>query len=298
MEVKKLFALASVTALTGFVASGLTAACSSTEVVTVPNEAGTSSSGAPGKDAGKTGKTSSSGSNGDDDDSTGDDDTQGDDDTGPTDDDDATGDDDDMAAPTCLSKDPIDATKFPYTKSIKGIKGACTTKELSDFSAYYKAHATEDDVLDTWPTSVGAKCASCIFTDDTGEEPATAWGPMVIGLDSQMAKTFVVNRGGCIEAVSGKEDCGRAYQNFQDCTLQACLKDCKTQAEFTKCRQDPAVLTTSCKDAFTALKSTCGEKMIGGYETACKGTTYTFEGPIKVLCIQGQGGTIKDAGGQ
>jgi len=281
MEVKKLFALASVTALTGFVATGLTAACSSTDVVTIPNEAGsssgstTSSGGAKKSDA--KGGTSSGQVVGDDDDV-------------------APGDDDDTAAvPTCLNKDPIDATKYDYTKVAKGQKAACTTKELSDFSAYYKAHASDDDVIDTWPTSVSEKCATCIFPDATTDPAPTTWGPMVITLDDQMAKQFNVNRGGCIEAVSGKEACGRSYQQFQDCTIDACLKDCKTQADFTKCRQDATVLTTSCKDAFTAVKNDCGEKTIGGYETACKGTTYTFEGPIKVLCITGSGGTV-DAG--
>ena len=291
MEVKKLFALASVTALTGFVATGLTAACSSTEVVTVPNEAGSSSgaatsSGAAGK---KDAKAGSSGVVSGDDDTTGDDDVVGDDDT-------AGDDDDTTTTPTCLNKDPIDATKYPYTHVAKGQKAACTTKELSDFSAYYKAHATEDDVLDTWPTAVSAKCSACIFTDDTGQTPATAWGPLIIGLDDQGAKTFDVNRGGCIEAVSGKEACGRSYQQFQNCTLEACLKDCKSQSDFTKCRQDATVLTTACKDAFAAVKTDCGEKTIGQYETACKGTTYTFEGPIKVLCITGSGAGPADAG--
>ena len=271
MEVKKLFALASVTALTGFVATGLTAACSSTEVVTIPNEAGASSSGGGTSSGGaKKSDAKSSGSSGvvaDDDDST-------------TDDDDST------PTPTCLSKDPIDATKYDYTKVSKGVKGACTAKELTDFSAYYKAHASEDDFIDTWPTAVGENCAKCVFTDATDATKApTSWGPMVVTLDDQGAKTFSVNRGGCIEAVSGKEACGRSYQQFQDCTIDACLKDCKTQADFTKCRQDATVLTTSCKDAFESVKRDCGEKTIGGYETACKGTTYTFEGPIKVACV-------------
>lgn len=274
MEVKKLFALASITALTGFVATGFTAACSSTEVVTIPNEAGssTSSSGSAVKKDAKAGTSSG---------------------TPVGDDDDTTGDDDDTAEPTCLSKDPIDATAFPYTKSAKAVKGACTTKELTDFSAYYKAHVSDDDFLDTWPTAVSEKCSTCIFTDATGDAPTT-WGPIVIAVDDQGAKDLSINRGGCVETVSGKEACGRAYQQFQDCTIQACLKDCKTQAEFTKCRQDGTVLTTSCKDALAALKTECGEKTVGQYETACKGTTYTFEGPIKVLCITGAGAT--DAG--
>ena len=280
MEVKKLFALASVTALTGFVATGLTAACSSTEVVTIPNEAGTSSSGGTSSGGAKKSDAKAGTSSG----------------SVVGDDDDVTGDDDDTTTtPTCLSKDPIDATKYDYIKVSKPVKAACTAKELTDFSAYYKAHASDMDFIDTWPTAVGENCAKCVFTDATGDTPPTSWGPMVVSLDDQGAKTFSVNRGGCIEAVSGKEACGRSYQQFQDCTIDACLKDCKTQADFTKCRQDATVLTTSCKDAFTAVKNDCGEKAIGGYETMCKGTTYTFEGPIKVLCINGSTASV-DAG--
>jgi hypothetical protein len=277
MEVKKLFALASVTALTGFVATGLTAACSSTDVVTIPADAAASSSSSSGTVKPKKEGGSTSGAVvGDDDDTTGDD-------------------DDTTTTPTCLNKDPIDATKYTYVKSEKAVKGACTTKELSDFSAYFKAHSSDDDIIDTWPTSVSEKCSTCIFTDATGDTAPTTWGPLVITKDDQGAKSFDVNRGGCIETVSGKESCGRTYQQFQDCTIDACLKDCKTQADFTKCRQDATVLTTSCKDAFTAVKTECGEKNIGKFETACKGTTYTFEGPIKVLCITGAP-TTTDAG--
>ena len=32
--------------------------------------------------------------------------------------------------------------------------------------------------------------------------------------------------------------------------------------------------------------ATAGTTKIGQYETACKGTSYTFEGPIKVACIK------------
>lgn len=278
MEVKKLFALASVTALTGFVATGFTAACSSTEVVTIPSEAGTSSGSTA--DAGKKNNGKSS-SGGDDDDSTGDDDDVVEDD-----------DDDTTAEPTCLNKDPIDATKYPYVHVAPGQKAACDQAQLTAISTYYKDNASALD-LEGWKASVTEKCAACVFTETSEEEPAAAWGPMVF-TKSDDGISFDVNTGGCIEAVSGKEACGRAFQQYQQCTLDACLKDCKDSAGFQKCRQDPAVQTTSCKDAVEAVKTECGDK-INKYQTSCKGTSYTFEGPIKVLCITGTG-AVADAG--
>ena len=197
-------------------------------------------------------------------------------------------DDDDMtvdagpAEPTsCLSTDPIDATQYPYTPTAPALRGKCTATELAALSSYYRANATSLD-LDGWRASVGADCSACAFGDADG----ATWAPLLVGDDGQ----FAVNRGGCVEAVSGSEACGRAYQQYQDCTVDACLVNCTTQAEFTQCRQDQAVLTTSCKGALENVKSACGETNIGQYETACKGTTYTFEGPIKVMCVTGTTG--------
>jgi hypothetical protein len=182
---------------------------------------------------------------------------------------------------SCLSLTPIDATAFPYKKANAKVPGACTAQDVSNLSAYYRAHAGDADFTTaTWASSVSPACAQCVFTADETAAPATTWGP-IITADQQLQS---VNRGGCIEIVSGSEACGRSYQQFQDCTVQACLVDCTTQSDFTACRQDARVLDTSCKNAFEAVKHDCDETKIGQYETACKGTTFTFEGPIKVAC--------------
>ncbi len=175
---------------------------------------------------------------------------------------------------------PIDATQFPYNKAKAKAPGACTAADLAAFSAYYKAHSADTGVDATaWGTSVSAACSSCIFTD-ASVNPSADWGPVVV-TDGQL-KT--VNTGGCVELVSGKPDCGRAYQQYGDCTLEACLEKCTTQSDFAACRQDAAVLTGACKGAIDAVTSACGAS-VASYETACRGTTYTFEGPIKVACI-------------
>ena len=42
------------------------------------------------------------------------------------------------------------------------------------------------------------------------------------------------------------------------------------------------------------MQKDCGANL-AAYETACQGTTYTFEGPITTQCVKG-GGTKADAG--
>jgi len=187
---------------------------------------------------------------------------------------------DDAATASCLNKDPIDATQYPYTKTHPAMPGSCTADDLATFSQYYRDHASDNDLVTGWKNSVPATCSSCIFSNDTN----AAWAPMISGTANNGSASFSVNSGGCIEEVSNNEACGRAYNQFQQCTLEACLKDCQTQTEFTKCRQDATVLTTSCKDAYASLQNSCGAGL-NTYQSKCKGTSYTFEGPIKVLCI-------------
>lgn len=50
---------------------------------------------------------------------------------------------------------------------------------------------------------------------------------------------------------------------------------------------DAQVLTTSCKDAFAAVRSACGADNLGAFENKCKSTTYSFEGPIRIGCVSG-----------
>jgi hypothetical protein len=263
MVAKKLFVLASVTALTGFVAA---AGCSSTETISLGTDAG----GGANTDAKKSTSSSSGKPAGDDDD----------DDGGGT-----------ATTKSCLSTDPIDQTKYEYIPAITPVKGACTDTDTAAFSAFYKAHGADASFKVTdWMATVSQGCSSCIFTTEPGDGGAAPeWGPIVVKPNAQGVLSIdTVNRGGCIEVVSGSASCGRAYQQYQDCTLDACLKNCKSQADFNACRQDANVLTTSCKDAFTAVKTVCGSQtVIQGYEAQCKGPTYTFEGPIKIMCQVG-----------
>lgn len=251
--VKKLFALASVTALAGLVSAVGVAGCSETVVEPAATPDAGTDSGKPKTDSGPV---------------TGDDD------------------DDDVDPPSCATKDPIDATKFPYKKA-EQTAGACTAAELKKLTDWFaaKVDANEQNIsVAEWKAEASAACGECIFS---AEGDAT-WGPLVVKDD----KLDFVNQGGCIEIASGKESCGRAYQQVNVCMLEACLEKCTTQAEFDACRQDSeTILGGPCKDALAALQTECGSSL-QAYMNACKNTKWTFDAPFVKQC----GGTAPDAG--
>jgi hypothetical protein len=250
--VKKLFALASVSALTGLVAAGGAAGCSSS---TDNNPTNVTPDGGGAADAKKDGKT------------------------GVTPEEDS-GDGD---GPSCWKEDAIDATKAPYQPP-RIQAGACTSNVLKVINDLIdsNAQATFDDLKAEIETKESAKCAECVF----GENGDT-WAPIVTESD----KVVALNGGGCVEIVSGKESCGRAYQQWDTCLDFACT-DCKDSADRQACTKD--VQSTACKDATEALVTECGQKTVDGYLGQCfKAGELTIAGPITKQCVTG--GTVKDA---
>lgn len=251
--VKKLFALASVTALVGLVSAVGAAGCSSDDTVVTTT---TPDAATPDSSKKETGTPQ----------------PVGDSEPEPT---------------TCMSTDPIDvtdATKFPYKKA--GVEiGACTKEEAAALSKYFKDNASGDIKVSEWAATVSAKCGACVFSDGSGE----TWTP-ILTKDDALEN---VNEGGCFEVVSGKEACGKAYQAASDCIIDACITKCKTQDEFDACRQDTqSILQGPCAGAAQALSTDCGSKL-STYGTACskdaagKDAEYTFDAPIAVLCVTG-----------
>ncbi len=249
--VKRILALASVSALTGLVSAVAAAGCSSND----PEQKTSLEAGAPGlpeggaKGEGGSSSSSSGGDNGDD-------------------------------PPACMETGTIDATKFPYATAKKA-PNACSAKELDDLAKYFtnKAQNTEDISIADWKKSVGDTCAKCVFSDSTAAE----WSPILVKGD----KLDNVNRGGCIEIASGKRSCGEAYQRVAECRLAACVDTCKEAKAFTQCLQDvEGIFSGPCKGAYDTLQKECGNDL-SKYEAACRGNAYTFEGPVRVQCING-----------
>jgi hypothetical protein len=243
--VKKLFALASVTALTGLIGTAAVAGCSSTTVSDTTNEAGGGGVDASGKDAAPKPKADA-------------------------------GDDTDAAVSnTCPSKDPIDATQLPWKSPTKLI-GSCADKDLTDLVKYVEMNSMAQYA--DWKKSVAnAACSSCIF----GKETDATWKPL---LENAKGQLVGLNVGGCIAIASGSDKCGQSYQNWFDCRFQACA-DCPNgdTAALQKCLS--AASKSACKPAFDAVTKVCTDTVIADAEGQCQGAKFVFEGPIKAQCI-------------
>ena len=253
--VKRIFALVSVSALTGLLSAVTAAGCSSDDPASKASPEAGGSSQNPEGGSKVDGGDGSDKENGDDE--------------------------------PCMEKDNIDATKFPYATAKKA-PNACTNKELDDLSKYFtdKAQNTEDISIADWKKVVSDTCARCVFSDGTGAE----WSPILVKGD----KLDDVNRGGCIEIASGKRSCGEAYQRVAECRLAACVDTCKTADSFTQCLDDvEGIFSGPCKGAYDTLQKECGNDL-AKYEAACRGPSYTFEGPVRVQCINGSANTQGD----
>lgn len=192
----------------------------------------------------------------------------------------------DPPAASCLHTDPIDHTRYTYKPARPKQPGACSNDELKALGDYFENLGPQDPVsIDDWMDSVGDACAACAFADIQEEE----WTPVLtIG-----STDLVVNLGGCIESVSGDAECGKVVQQWDQCLLDACFLDCPpgdTEA-FVQCRRDTRVLTTSCKGAWDAVRTTCGSRF-NSYLSACSEGDWTFDSPVKQAC----GGTPVDGG--
>lgn len=207
-------------------------------------------------------------------------------------------DDDDERPESCASKEPVDATKIPYTKALRS-PGACSRDEVETLVKYYDEQDPNKVSVASWAATVSDTCAACAFTVADADE----WGPLLVEGD----KFVGVSRGGCIEIASGKEACGRAYEQTVSCIVLSCLPPaqhgfggfgtCATQSEFDACRAE-VLGTGPCAVAYAALQQECGSDF-SAYEEACRapagspaGGRYAFEGTIPAHC----GGSAPDEG--
>jgi hypothetical protein len=181
--------------------------------------------------------------------------------------------------------DKINEAAFGYATALRA-PGACTAEEASKLGAYYGERADSETPapVDEWRKEVSPQCAECVFSDGSG----ATWTPLIV---ENNALAFV-NRGGCIEIVSGNESCGRAYQHVTTCRAQACDK-CQTSEDYFDCIRDAVSLYFAagpCESAYEALVEACGNQL-GSFEAACDNGEWTFEAPIRVQCIGiGDGG--------
>jgi hypothetical protein len=243
---KRVFALASVTALTGLVSSIAASGCSSTTSVNGDDDASADATTVDVRKASEAGEEEA----------------------GPV---------------TCPSTEPLDATSDPW--SPPGVSpGACTEKDITDLVAFVDANTTAAYALLKAQVK-SASCAACLFVKD-----GPTWGAFVEKADGSFKRH---NFGGCVAVTSGKESCGKAYSQFEDCVGFAC-QDCTSSAMRTACQT--AAAAGACKAAGDAFLEQCGST---APRDACDklARTYIFEAAARALCVGlADGGADADAG--
>jgi hypothetical protein len=191
------------------------------------------------------------------------------------------GDDENEATKTCLSDKQIDVTAVPYKPPAIQL-GACDDGAIKVIEDLVKTNpkATYAD-LKTALSKHSETCAKCVFGAD-GEK----WAPIVESGDK-----VALNRGGCVDIVSGKEGCGKAYQQWDQCLEEAC-KTCE-DGDRQACASDAQKAEAACGTSSEALLKACGNDVNTYIQSCFKPGELIIKGPITKQCI---GGGIKDAG--
>jgi hypothetical protein len=221
--VKKLFALASVSALAGLVSAVSAAGCTTTETQTTPGEdSGTA-------DAKKDSKN-------------------------------VTPEDDAGEEPSdlCYKEDQVDTSKpAEGYKNPRVQPGACepgVTKVIEDLFDANPSGVKFTDIKDALADDPG--CAECAF----GKEADAEWAPLV---EATSGQGFIQNGGGCVAVVSKNEDCGKAYFEWDLCLNFACTdcegsdqQSCVSAVQSSACKDQTDALGTACgKDVNNYLKA-------------------------------------------
>jgi hypothetical protein len=243
MVTKKLFALASVSALAGLMTTVAAAGCSSTTTETTTSDGGASDAKAS--------------------------DAKAKPDVGDTEEDTP------ADCPQNVALTEADLDKEIGWKPAKTAPGACSQGDITKLEANFK-----DTNIKTYfdlGNGLGADCKACVFSKDTDAN----WGP-IVGTAENNGETGFINFGACFGAIEG-DACGKALQYEQFCYNVACNECTTTQTERTKCIQAagdgmckdfgdktgtacPKIQDTAktCNTIFDSVKSLCGTPGDGG----------------------------------
>ncbi|MBX3186586.1 MAG: hypothetical protein KF819_06210 [Labilithrix sp.] len=169
------------------------------------------------------------------------------------------GEHDDAEPKTCMDAKPFDATKVAYRPpAVKA--GSCTTADIATFDDYLRDHPQASvEELTSAMTKQSKSCSACIF----GKSDDASWAAIVS--DGTSAS---LNAGGCVSVVSGEDDCGRAYQQWNTCINHVCAA-CSGD-ERTQCNKDAQQAAGPCGTASKALFGACGTN-VNDYIQECFG---------------------------
>jgi hypothetical protein len=244
---KKLFALATMTAITGLGASVAVSGCSSTTSVTDPGDSGTDAKAAVKKDAAAV--------------------------------------DEDAGTDPGVCPKPGDVTEADVQQAFSGPwkgpgapKNVCSQTDLDKVKALFGGAASVKfaDVK----AALSANCASCVFTPNT----AATWG-MLVEFSDGVYQNYAACYGAvtndncgkglayldiCTNALCDEADCGSA-QAVTACSRKAVSGGCKSFATSvtTACGQDGlAKIDAQCGNIFQLMAVTCGGGTDAGLDAA------------------------------
>ena len=199
MVTKKLFALASVSAIAGLMTAVTASGCTNKEEVIDGSSSGTTTDG--GKDSG-----------------------------GSKSDRPPVGDTEEDPPTDCPADAPLteaDLDKEIGWKEAKKTPGACSATDLTQLETNFK-----DTGIKTYfdlGKQLSDECFACVFAKDTDAN----WGP-IVGTAENNGETGFVNFGACFGAVEDPA-CGKALQYEQFCYNIACNECTTTSTERQKC---------------------------------------------------------------
>jgi hypothetical protein len=187
----------------------------------------------------------------------------------------------------CPDPTPIDPATLPYEDPAPVNNGQCTEADLTKLGGAVASAKSDDDLKAILTGGATGTCAKCVFTD--ANKPG--WGPLPEVSTSSGPQAATVNLGGCYELVTMNKACGKSIQNLLDCEFQAC-NGCPSgdQTAFSNCIKKAD--STACKSSVTALQTNCKAVDMNLFQNAqdnCEPSTakYLFEGPVRVQCISG-----------
>lgn len=227
---KKLIALAGITALSGLGSAVMVSGCTTEEVVPADGDSGTAT------DAGRRDAT-------------------------PAGDGGATAEICPSPAPT--EDPPYKAAQNRQTTCKANIGAYIEAYIDANASATFKD--LENAIAADTANTGGAPCATCIFTTEDG----ASWGPIVYAGDGSSGGAFF-NYGSCFEkAPGGSAACGKAIQSSEFCIDSVCSdEDCGSENAKTQCVQTTLADTETgcgrfdvqggCGSAIQSLNTLCG----------------------------------------
>jgi hypothetical protein len=163
--------------------------------------------------------------------------------------------------PGCLTTETIDATQFPY-KPVAKSPAACTADEASALSEYFaaKVNAGQSVVISDWAKEVSTQCSECVFSDGTGDK----WTPIIVKDDKLQALNrggcieIMTSSAECGEAYQQVMDC--RYAACSKCTSDQEFSECVGDGDTIfsgPCKDAFEKVITACGDELEAAQTAC-----------------------------------------